>query len=147
MKGKHRLIYFFIFTLLVFEVGRFGLAIYILTQPPTIQNNIQGARTEIDYELSSNLLIKDVAVYKMKGFSMQPAMFTGNGVIAVAYTDQELKEGMIIKYRSEQHNGTVIHRIQGIYNDYVSTRGDNSNGFEKVQEEDIQDIIVGVLYI
>ena len=112
-------------------------------------NNIQASHNDISIAHHSDGLFLS-GVYdggQLFGYSMQPAIFEGNKILVQPYIDQELKEGMIIRYYDER--GEMIHRIKGVYEKwgYVVTQGDNNGGDDgRVHLEDITDVVVGVLY-
>lgn len=112
-------------------------------------NNIQAPHNDIDYqEYGNDLSIENVDLSTGNGYSMQPTMFTGNKGIMKEYNGQELKEGMIIRFKNQ--NGYIIHRIKGNYLDtqgYLVTIGDSKRYHDTpIYPENITDIVVGVLF-
>ena len=111
-------------------------------------NNIQAPHNEIEYYATDNaIIIKNVKdIGKLFGYSMQPAIFSGNSMIGVEYDGQKLKDGMIIRYK--RNDKFVVHRIKGCYEEwgYVTTQGDNTEYTENVDLDQITDIIVGVIF-
>lgn len=121
-----------------------GLGFIFINNP--IVNNIQSAHSDIDYLINgTDIIIKNISVHEQIGFSMRPTIFTGNKVIVVTYTNQNLKDGEIIVFENEE-NISVLHRIKGIYPDYLYTQGDNNNAHEKINYSQIKYIVVGVLF-
>lgn len=103
---------------------------------------------DVEFNLSGDELeVEDVDSYgEIYGSSMEPTLFNENTVIVREYTTQDIDQGDIVRYSDEDNY--VIHRVTGDYEDegYVMTKGDNNVGSEKVLVEDIEHIIVGVLY-
>lgn len=114
-------------------------------------NNIQSAHNDIDFELNSTdntLIIYDVDDWgTIYGFSMTPTIFDDNVVIDKEYNNgDELIEGMIIRFKNKDGDYT-IHRIKGVYEDYVVTQGDANEGDDgRIDNNDITHIIIGVLF-
>jgi len=110
-------------------------------------NNIQ----KYGYDLSTDYIGGDYIIHgidewgKLYGFSMQPTIFDGYTVIEKEYNNQTLHEGMIIRFID---NGKpIIHRIRGIYPDFVVTQGDSlPNEYEYINKSQITHIVVGVLF-
>lgn len=122
----------------------------VMFQSNLIQNNIQASHNDVSFELLNNkLIIKDIDNWvTLSGISMQPTVFTNNILIVRDYdfkTNKQLKEGQIIGFIDNQRKLTV-HRIKGVYDDYYITQGDNNPESEKVRSENIQFVVVGVLY-
>lgn len=110
-------------------------------------NNIQPAHVDVEYSMrGSDLIIKNVAgVSDVFGYSMQPAIFTGNKLILKQYHDRsQLKEGVIIYYKTNDRYR--VHRIKGLYEDFLVVQGDNLAEEEKIKYDQIKYIVVGVLY-
>jgi len=140
MKDIQRILYLF----LMF-IGILSLLVLALYLNSSKENYIQASHQDTDYKLDKatrTITIKDVdKVYKATGMSMQPTMFSGNIMLAQLYTNQTLKEGMIIVTTN------YTHRIRGIYPDYVLTQGDNNGAYDnKVKYSDIKAIVLGVIY-
>ncbi|MHA1835250.1 MAG: S26 family signal peptidase [Candidatus Baldrarchaeia archaeon] len=110
-------------------------------------NNIQPAHTDVQWTLrGGDLIVKNiVAVSDTFGYSMQPTIFSGNKLILQDYySKSQLKEGMIIYYVSNGKNR--VHRIKGLYEDFLVVQGDNTDTEEKINYKQIKYIVVGVLY-
>ena len=117
------------------------------TQSSGLHNNIQAPHIE-DLEIiikDGNLIIKNISYCgTLTGSSMQPTIFTNNIVCYRKYIGQELKEGQIIRF--EDNGDFLIHRIKGIYGNYVLTHGDNNLYSEIVNYTKITDVAIGVIY-
>jgi len=110
-------------------------------------NNIQPAHTNVQWTLrGGDLIVKNVAtIANTYGYSMQPTIFSGNKLILYDYHDRsQLKEGMIIFYVSNGKNR--VHRIKGLYEDFLVVQGDNLLEEEKIKYDQIKYVVVGVLY-
>lgn len=109
-------------------------------------NGIQAPHNKIDYKINgSNIILSNASLCRITGISMRPTMFTGNKIIKTEYNEQYLKEGQIIIYKNDD-NTTVAHRIKALYSDHLYVQGDNNKGHEKIQYDQIESIIIGVLY-
>lgn len=130
----------FTFVLLTLFVG-YETSIYNVNN----DNNIQAAHNRIDYNIVNNsVILHNASLSRTTGLSMQPTIFTGNKAIEVEYTNQILREGQIITFKNG--NSSTIHRIKGIYKEYILTQGDNNQVHEKVFYDDIENVVIGVLY-
>jgi len=70
------------------------------------------------------------------GMSNQPSIFMGNQLITVNVTSKkDLFVGCYYGFEHEEQE--KVHRLIGIYSDYLLFRGDNSDGIEKVNFNDI----------
>jgi len=112
---------------------------------PRRYNYIQAPSINANYTTGSNTVtVENIeSLIEVHGSSMRPTMFTGDKALAVDYTGRELSEGDIIS------TGEFVHRIEADYTEtsgYYLTRGDNNEGREKVEPEDIESVIIGVLY-
>lgn len=112
-------------------------------------SNIQGAHQEVSIEKRGDDIVVEDIDYSSRptGYSMRPTIFSGNTVIGEEYTGENLDSGQIIAY--DDGDGTTIHRVKGDYlesSGYVTAQGDNTDYEERVQREDINYVIVGVLY-
>ena len=108
-------------------------------------NYIQASHNDIKYGfVGDDLLIRNATLSGTYGVSMRPTIFAGNKLIEIEYTNQQLREGQIIIFKTV--DGFTAHRIKGIYGDYVTTQGDNNQAHEYVNYENITHIVIGVLY-
>lgn len=110
--------------------------------------NIQASHTEFDYQYnpdSGKLVISNVFLSNIVGDSMQPIFFTENNLILEKYTNQQLHEGMMIRY-SDGNGGYICHTLMAIYDDYIITEGIHYGNRQKVLYDDIDSIVIGVLY-
>jgi len=112
---------------------------------PPRYNYIQANNHQVNYSFeSSGVLIDDIdSLITVYGSSMRPTMFTGHKALAVDYENQSLSEGDIVSAND------VVHRIKASYlptNGYYLTQGDNNEGSERINESEIDSIVVGVLY-
>ncbi len=85
--------------------------------------------------------------------SMDPVIDTGaNGIEVKPSSPNDIKVGDIISFSSPLTDGLVVHRIvdKGVDNKgvYFTTKGDNNPASDpgKVRFEDINGVIVGVIY-
>jgi signal peptidase I len=100
-----------------------------------------GAHNIINYELNNRTLIVHDIDYcnSVTGLSMNPTMYQGNVVCFESYTNQKLMYGQIVEIKNETHN--FVHRIIGVYDDYVVTKGDNNIKTDgKINKKDIKGI-------
>jgi hypothetical protein len=123
---------------------------YTTTVYKPTNNNIQAGYISTEYEIEGNdLVVEDIdSCGRIFGSSMQPTMFTGNTACYEEYINQELKEGMIIRFRTGE-NKYKIHRIQGNYlpRGFVKTKGDNVlEAAEYPSEENITHVVKAVLH-
>jgi len=113
-------------------------------EPPKY-NYIQSNNHKVNYSWTSGeVTVEDVdKIIDLNGLSMRPTFFTGHKALATKYEDNGLEEGSIVSA-----NG-VVHRIVGDYTDTsgeYSTRGDNNEHAERVNQSDIDYVIIGSLY-
>ena len=84
--------------------------------------------------------------------SMDPLLDENSNGLEIKPVKEKLKVGDVISYRSEVLGGVVIHRIIEIGYDeqgtYYLVQGDNNNfrDPEKVRFEQIEGVLIGVLY-
>lgn len=108
---------------------------YSLFKKTVFQNNLFPNHViDIEYD-------KEVEV---KGMSMFPTFSSGNLVLLREYDNEELSEGQIICYRNQEN--TACHRIISIYKDKILLKGDNNNYEEEISYDEINYIVVGVMY-
>lgn len=113
---------------------------------------IQGAHipnlmdyVDVDYDNNTITIINSTHV-SSTGMSMQPSMFTGNIAILQHYDHRRdnLQEGWLVRYK--KGNYSVIHRIRGVYKDYIITQGDSNGAHEHVNKTDVLDVVIGILF-
>jgi len=114
-------------------------------EPPRY-NYIQANYPGVNYSYEDGgILVEDLdEVITVYGSSMRPTMFTGHKALAVNYEGQSLEEGDIISTESG-----ILHRIEANYvrtSGYYRVRGDNNERAEQVEPEEIDAVVVGVLY-
>jgi len=112
-------------------------------------DNIQNANldTEISYS-SDTYKVHGIDAYgELYGSSMSPSIMDGDIVLSEKYEGQELQEGMIVRYKTDD-SGPIIHRIVGDYQSrrYVITSGDGFDSKQKVKLDSITHIVKGVIY-
>jgi len=102
-----------------------------------LKNNIQAAHTNLEYERNDeDILIKDVEVLAGTGASMRPTFYTNNRLLVKDYKNpEELKEGQLI-----------THRLKAIQLENLVLQGDNARYEEIIKFNQIEKIVVGVLY-
>lgn len=84
----------------------------------------------------------DIKFYTVIGFSMQPAIDDGN--IVIVLDSVQFSDGDIVMI---EHSGErMVHRVRGIYSDYIVTQGDNNPYSEEVNKTDIKGVVIGVLF-
>jgi len=114
-------------------------------EPPRY-NYIQANNHKVNYSWRSNgVQVKGVdLLIDVNGMSMSPTMFTGHTALARNFTGEDLDEGTIVYTESG-----LVHRINADYTEtdgYYLTRGDNNRGSERVKPEEIDMVVVGVLF-
>lgn len=99
---------------------------------------IQGCHIPKEYK---NMQTTELTI---TGYSMQPTLFKGNTLKGVSFEKSMLKnlEGCMILFTQEDER--IIHRVKGVYNEYVITQGDNGDTTEKVDFNQIQYLITEV---
>jgi hypothetical protein len=111
--------------------------------------NIQAGHTDVEYSLSNgNLKVYDVQeCNELWGNSMQPTIFEGNTICEIGYDpdEHELESGMIVSYL-DGYGDYVVHRIAAVYPGYYLIESDRYGDWEYVYEEDIETIVVAVLF-
>jgi len=129
------------------EINRTESDIYQTTnvEPPRY-NYIQANNHEVNYSWrGTGVQVKGVdLLIDVNGMSMRPTMFTGHTALARNFTGEDLDEGTIVYTESG-----LVHRINADYTEtdgYYLTRGDNNRGSERVKPEDIDMVVVGVLF-
>lgn len=95
--------------------------------------------------LNNSVIFEDVAVAKALGSSMRPTIQTGDTMLIKPYTkDTPLREGMIVSYTKDGKE--LVHRIDALYADFFTAKGDNSDISEQVPYTAIDGIVVGILF-
>ena len=116
-----------------------------IIQSAHISNLMDSIRIDFD---NNTMLLKNVTCVSSTGMSMQPTLFTGNMLIIQTYDYRKdnLKEGWLVRFYNKR-NTTTVHRIRGIYKNYIVTQGDSNGGWERVNKTDITHIVIGLLYM
>jgi hypothetical protein len=114
-------------------------------EPPRY-NYIQANNHEVNYSWRGKAVqVEGVdRLLDVNGISMRPTMFTGHTALARNFTGGELDEGTIVYTESG-----LVHRINADYtktSGYYLTRGDNNRGSKRVKPEEIDMVVVGVLF-
>jgi hypothetical protein len=114
-------------------------------EPPRY-NYIQANNHDVNYTWTGDeVTVEDVdQVIEVHGSSMRPTSFTGHKGLAKEYSNQSLSEGMIVVTKEN-----VMHRIEADYSDtdgYYMIRGDNAEDLNRVEDEDIDYVVIGMLY-
>ena len=109
--------------------------------------HIQSNNHNINFEhLENKLTVEDVDnTVTVYGSSMQPTFYSGHELLLEEYSNQKINEGDIVTF-DENGNGLVTHRVDGIYTDSIYTKGDNNGNGEFINKNDIEYLVVGVLY-
>lgn len=117
-------------------------------------NYIQRNSHPIDFDMNwnnSNITIEDVDTWSQSyGKSMQPTMWSGHTLLMREVNPEKvsLREGMILRYESEDGGG-VVHRLTGNYDrtsGELLMRGDNNQGSEVINTTQVTHKVIGVLY-
>ena len=84
---------------------------------------------------------------------MDPVLDIGhNAIQIIPKSEDEIKVGDIISYKSEQIEGNVIHRVINIGEDnegwYATLKGDNLRSPDpgKVRFSQVRRIVIGIIY-
>lgn len=83
------------------------------------------------------------------GDSMYPVMKKDYTYITREYTGQDLEKGDIIKFKAPEgidRFDTWVHRIRELNGDEIVTKGDNNQHSETIDREDVESVVVGVIY-
>ncbi len=104
------------------------------------------AKPIVSYTVSGeSISIEGVTVAKALGSSMRPTIQTGDTMLIKSYTKETpLREGMIVSYTKDGKE--LVHRIDALYVDYFTAKGDNSDVSEDVSYSAINGVVVGVLF-
>lgn len=95
--------------------------------------------------LDNSVTLENVTLAKALGSSMRPTIETGDTMLIKPYTpDTPLREGMIVSYT--QNEKELVHRIDALYSDHFTAKGDNSDATEDVAYSAINGVVVGVLF-
>jgi hypothetical protein len=140
-------------------ICRFTPEVNVNVTVPKIEMGARNIQAPHDFDIDSwsaiNALVRADIIDRGGGFygsSMQPAIFEGNTLLMVNASDIVLQPGDIIRYVSDNGcvndtgAGPVIHRIVGIYRDYIMVQGDNNGGAEKIFRCQVTDKIIGILF-
>lgn len=76
------------------------------------------------------------------GYSNIPSIFAGNTLITVETS--ELIPGCF--YGFEDEGMVKVHRLLGVYPDFIEFKGDNSDGTERVKPESIRFLVKAVVF-
>ncbi|PIN87196.1 signal peptidase I [Candidatus Woesearchaeota archaeon CG10_big_fil_rev_8_21_14_0_10_44_13] len=112
---------------------------------------------EKDIHVFDENIILDIKDAKWASFtdtnSMDPVIDTGANSIEIRpKSENDIKMGDIISFRTGLAEGIIIHRVVGIGNDdsgrYYVTKGDNNPSVDpgKVRFGDIEGLVVAVVY-
>ncbi len=103
-------------------------------------------KTGCNYKLLDNsVTLENVTLAKALGSSMRPSIETGDTMLIKLYTkDTPLREGMIVSYTQDEKE--LVHRIDALYADYFTAKGDNADLTEDVPYSAIDGVVVGVLF-
>lgn len=104
------------------------------------------AKQIVSYNFSGDSIsIEGVSLAKALGSSMRPTIQTGDTMLIKPYTkDTPLREGMIVSYSKDGKE--LVHRIDALYADFFTAKGDNSDVSEDVSYSAINGVVVGVLF-
>lgn len=95
--------------------------------------------------LDNSVTLENVTVAKALGSSMRPTIQTGDTMLIKPYTkDTPLREGMIVSYT--KGGKELVHRIDALYTDHFTAKGDNSDVSEDVSYSAINGVVVGILF-
>lgn len=97
---------------------------------------------------SSKVCAKNPRLHELgaiEGWSMEPTLTDGDIPLGKKYSGKdELVHGDLITYRHGEN--TVLHRICGLYTDYLDTCSDNLQVQHKINYTDIEYVVCGVWY-
>jgi len=104
------------------------------------------AKPLVSYTVSEEgISVEGVTLAKALGSSMRPTIETGDTMLIKPYTeDTPLREGMIVSYSKEGKE--LVHRIDALYADHFTAKGDNSQATEDVFYSAINGVVVGILF-
>ena len=81
------------------------------------------------------------------GTSMNPTIWAGNNLLIKKYTPDQndlIQEGSILIYNNK---GTrAVHRVIAKYKDELYMAGDNTANYESISYNQLEGIVVGVIY-
>lgn len=79
------------------------------------------------------------------GLSNIPSIFGGNVLETVGVGEKDkLLAGCF--YGFDYEDEEYLHRLAGIYPDYLLFQGDNNDGFERVDRDAVKYLLLGVMY-
>ena len=112
------------------------------------QSYLQAHHTDIDYIFENNkLIVNSIYCLKVRGSSMNPALFEDNSVCFKEYEGGELKQGNIVHYKTNNNKTNEgFHRIIAVQEDKIFSRGDNNKAEEIINHSDVKGILVLTLY-
>jgi hypothetical protein len=109
--------------------------------------NLPSVNKNINYVNTNNkIIIHNSFVKRTKGRSMFPSIMENHTAIysLCLMGECDLEVGDIISYERDKMH--VSHRITEVHDDYVITRGDNTDYYERVDLLKIHAVAVGELY-
>ncbi len=110
------------------------------------RNNIQASHQEIGYVLGQGVFTVDADDFgKLTGASMQPAIFDGNTLIEMRYSNQTIVPGHVVRY-IDAAGTPVIHRVRAVYEGTLHVQGDSMGEGEIIEKSQITHVVLGVLY-
>lgn len=137
------------------------------------QNNMQASHAYTGQISNRDTLacIKADDYGELWGSSMQPTFFEGNTVLLKNYTENvTIHTGDIVRFfriterypnctviqeaiannslggSYVDNDMAVIHRVNAVYDDVITTQGDNLNDFETINRCQITDVAVGIIF-
>ena len=101
---------------------------------------------DVNISYSNNsVCVHDVIVSGLIGESMLPTSQPGNMILLRNFTDKEkIHSGNVVCYT--RRDEMVCHRVIGVYEEGVYTKGDNVFSTEFVRWDRIKYVSVGVIY-
>ena len=80
------------------------------------------------------------------GLSNLPTIFMGNELTTIKTKENsKLYPGCFYGYTTEQEE-IIVHRLLGVYSTYLVFKGDNNQGMEKVQREQLRFLVTGIKF-
>lgn len=84
-----------------------------------------------------------ISIHNIQGISMFPTLTVGDKILC-DNSIIDYQDGMIINYNDGVEN--VTHRIKATYNNYIIVQGDNNQYTEDILVNQINCVVVGVIY-
>lgn len=108
-------------------------------------NFIQASHLQAQFtEFNNSILIQNVSCFKLRGASMQPALFEGNQICFRPIKYQSIQSGQIISYNHEGER--ITHRIRAVINENeIIVQGDNTKFAEKINFSQINGVAVAII--